>query len=118
MTLDELLERKAQTQQPLIYCLCGSTRRAATAFEQEQLRLTLEGAIVLSIGANKNDGELGITEEQAIRLDILHLFKIEQAQVIRILNVGGYIGPSTHRELEYARRLGKRIEFLEEPGTS
>jgi hypothetical protein len=61
--------------------------------------------------------ELGITEEQAIKLDILHLFKIEQAQVIRILNVGGYIGPSTRRELEYARRLGKRIEFFEEPGT-
>ncbi len=55
MTLDELLERKAQTPNPLTYCLCGSTRRAAKAFAQEQLRLTLEGAIVLSIGTNKND---------------------------------------------------------------
>ena len=33
-----------------------------------------------------------------------------------VLNVGGYIGTSTRRELEYARRLGKRIEFLEDPG--
>lgn len=116
MTLDEILEQKAQMQTPLIYCLCGSTRRAAATFEQEQLRLTLEGAIVLSIGANKNDLELGITPEQAIRLDVLHLFKVERADVVRILNVGGYIGPSTRHELEYARRLGKRIEFLETEG--
>ena len=117
MTLDELLARKARIPKPTVYCLCGSTTRAIAAFESERLRLTLAGAIVLTIGAAKNDRNLGITAEQAINLDILHLFKIEQADIIRILNVGGYIGESTRHELEYARRLGKRIEFLEEMST-
>lgn len=116
MTLEDLLKLKEQTPCPLTYCLCGSTIRALAAFESERLRLTLAGAIVLTIGAVKNDKDLGITSEQAIMLDVLHLFKIEQqADTIRILNVGGYIGESTRRELEYARRLGKRIEFLEDP---
>jgi hypothetical protein len=47
---------------------------------------------------------------------VLHLFKIDEADIVRVLNVGGYIGTSTRRELEYARRLGKRIEFLEDLG--
>ena len=29
------------------------------------------------------------------------------------LNVGGYIGESTRRELEYARAHGKPVRFLE-----
>lgn len=114
MTLDELLVLKAQMPRPLTYCLCGSTGRAAHAFQAESLRLTLAGHKVLSIGANAKDADLGITEEQKVQLDILHLSKIEDADVVRILNVGAYIGESTQRELEYARRLGKRIEFLEE----
>lgn len=115
MTLENLLKLKEQMPYPLTYCLCGSTTRALAAFESERLRLTLAGAIVLTIGAVKNDKDLDITSEQAMMLDVLHLFKIEQADTIRILNVAAYIGESTRRELEYARRLGKRIEFLEDP---
>ncbi|HEY9713889.1 MAG TPA: hypothetical protein V6C72_10490, partial [Chroococcales cyanobacterium] len=116
MSLDDLLALKARTSKPQTYCLCGSTGRAAQAFQTESLRLTLAGHKVLSIGVNASDADLGITEEQKVQLDILHLFKIEDADVVRILNVGGYVGESTRRELEYARRLGKRIEFLEEAG--
>jgi hypothetical protein len=114
MTLDQLLALKARTPHPLTYCLCGSTGRAAHMFQAESLRLTLAGHKVLSIGVNARDEDLNISEAQKVQLDILHLFKIEDADVVRILNVGGYVGESTQRELEYARRLGKRIEFLEE----
>ena len=117
MTLDELVALKAQAKRPLTYCLCGSTDRARQAFKDECLRLTLEGQKVLTIGANAKDKDLHITEEMKVRLDVLHLFKIDDADVVRILNVGGYIGESTRRELEYARRLGKRIEFLEKMST-
>ncbi len=113
LTLDELLEVKARTPRPLKYCLIGSTDKAQHAFEDECLRLTLAGQIVLAIGANAKDSDLGISREQKDRLDVLHLFKIEEADRVRVLNVGGYIGSSTRRELEYARRLGKCIEFLE-----
>jgi hypothetical protein len=115
LTLDQLITRKMQTPKPLIYCLCGSTCRAEDAFKSEQLRLTLDYQIVLTIGANTKDTHLSISEEQKNQLDLLHLYKIELADIVRFLNVGGYIGASTRRELEYARRLNKRIEFLEEP---
>ena len=34
---------------------------------------------------------------------------------VLILNVGGYIGESTRRELQYASDGGKRIRFAETP---
>jgi hypothetical protein len=49
------------------------------------------------------------------RLDELHLRKIDLADEVLILNVGGYIGESTLRELEYARATGKHIRYLERP---
>jgi hypothetical protein len=118
MTLDELLCLKAREQRPKIVVHCGSTSRAQAAFEQWRLYDTLAGYIVLTIGAAKNDAELDITLSQAIKLDMLHLFKIDIADAVRILNVGGYIGESTKRELEYARRLGKPVWFLEEERTA
>jgi len=48
-------------------------------------------------------------------LDELHLRKIELADEVLILNVGGYIGESTRRELQHAQQLGKRVRFLEPP---
>lgn len=48
------------------------------------------------------------------RLDELHLRKIDLADEVLILNVGGYIGESTRRELAYAQSLGKSVRFLED----
>jgi hypothetical protein len=113
MNLDELLALKAQRPQPITVVHCGSTTRAREAFAEWQLKDTLAGKKVFTIGAHKNDSDLGITPEQAIELDILHLSKIDDADEVLILNVGGYLGKSTRRELEYAQRLGKRIRWLE-----
>lgn len=115
MNLDELLALKAQRPEPITVVHCGSTTRAREAFAKWQLKDTLAGKIVLTIGAHKNDADLGITPEQAIDLDILHLRKIERADEVLILNVNHYIGESTQRELEYAQRLGKTIRWLEPP---
>jgi hypothetical protein len=111
--LNHLLVIKRTRSEPKVIVHCGSTRKAMKEFEEWNLKDTREGNIVLTIGANKNDDELGISIAEAMELDILHLFKIERADLVRILNVGGYIGPSTRRELEYARMLGKEIRFLE-----
>jgi len=88
------------------------------AFKDESLRLTLAGHIVLSIGVNARDSDLSITDEQKVQLDILHLHKIDRCNVVRILNVGGYIGESTSREVAYATFLYsvgiiQSIEYLE-----
>ena len=113
--LNHLLVLKRTREEPKVVVHCGSTLRAREAFEEYRLKDMLEGYIVLTVGASKSDITLGITLEDAIELDILHLFKIERADLVRILNPGGYIGPSTRRELEYARHLEKEIWFLEPP---
>jgi hypothetical protein len=48
-------------------------------------------------------------------LDDLHFRKIDLADEVFILNVAGYIGESTARELAYAESLGKPIRYLEDP---
>jgi hypothetical protein len=101
---------------PVIVCLCGSTR-FSQAFRDANLRETLAGRIVLSIGCDfKSDDGLGLTADDKARLDALHLRKVALADEVLILNVGGYIGESTVRELAHARRLGKRVRFLEPSG--
>jgi hypothetical protein len=102
-----------QATRPRIVCLCGSTR-FSEAFRAANLRETLAGNIVLSIGCEwHSDQGLGLDEGVKARLDELHLRKIDLCDEVLILNVGSYIGPSTSRELEYARSRGKTIRFLE-----
>lgn len=106
---------------PLIVCLCGSTR-FWREFQAASLRETMAGKIVLSIGAasgtdDEHFGNLPRTEYDRIKamLDALHLRKIDLCDEVLILNLDGYIGESTARELAYAQSLGKRVRYLEEP---
>lgn len=102
---------------PPIVCLCGSTR-FKDAWHAEQKRLTHEGKIVLSVG-DLDQSEAARTVNVPLdpdlkaRLDVLHFRKIELADEVLILNVGGYIGQSTRNELAYARKIGKPVRFLE-----
>lgn len=103
---------------PKIVCLCGSTR-FLDAFQEANLQETLAGNIVLSIGCDtKSDNTLfaeltpDALKAMKERLDELHLRKIDLADEVYILNVDGYIGESTHRELEYAAQQHKEIRFL------
>ncbi len=104
---------------PVIVCLCGSTR-FGEAFREANLRETVAGRIVLSIGCDmRSDADVfgHLTEaellEMKVMLDWLHRRKLDLADEVLILNVGGYIGTSTRGELEYARSLGKRVRYLE-----
>ena len=104
---------------PTIVCLCGSTR-FSDAYQRANFDETLKGHIVLTIGCDmRSDAALfdAMTdaERQQVkeRLDVLHLRKIDLADEVLILNVGGYLGDSTRRELHYARLHGKRVRFLE-----
>lgn len=103
---------------PRIICLCGSTR-FMEAFQEANLRLTCEGFIVLSVGCNtKSDAQLireGYFKDPDIKtkLDALHKHKIELADEILVLNVDGYVGPSTQSEIAHAVAHDKVIKFLE-----
>src|SRR3990167_3124228 len=101
---------------PKIVCLCGSTR-FMEAFFDEGWRLTLEGKIVLSVGVAKHadvdGGHAGevLGPNVCAALDELHLRKIDLADEVLVLNVGGYIGESTRREIAYAIAPKKPVRY-------
>ena len=100
---------------PGIVCLCGSTR-FWEAFHAAGWQFTLDGYIVLSIGVCKHAQDHGgeaLGQDVADRLDELHLRKIDLADRVFVLNVDGYIGDSTRREIEYAHATGKPVSYLE-----
>lgn len=74
----------------------------------------LEGNIVISVGLFGHSGDDEVwapgTKEM---LDDMHKRKIDMADAIYVINVGGHIGSSTRSEIEYARANGKRVLFLE-----
>jgi hypothetical protein len=103
-----------------IVCLCGSTR-FSEAYQQANLEETLTGNIILTIGCDmKSDIDLFADlsdkeiEEVKSKLDELHLRKIDLADEILVLNVDGYVGESTLREVHYAEDNEKPIRWLEE----
>lgn len=102
------------TPRPRIVCLCGSTR-FRSEFVDANFRETLAGRIVVTIGCDlrTDAAALGLTAEAKLTLDELHLHKIELADEVLILNVGGYFGRSTKRELWYAAKIGRAIRWLE-----
>lgn len=104
-----------------VVTLCSSTR-FKDQFMEAQKRLTLEGNIVISVGLfghsgdsevweNMDEGTLTRTKEM---LDEMHKAKIDMADSIFVINVGGYIGSSTRSEIDYAIAHGKEVRYLEE----
>ena len=109
-----------QADRPRIVCLCGSTRFMGH-FHDFGWQFTLDGLIVLSVGVCKHVGSEGhggeaLGQEVADRLDELHLRKIDLADFVFVLNVDGYIGSSTRKEIEYAEKIGRPVQYMEERG--
>ena len=99
-----------------VITLCGSTR-FKDEFMKAQKRLTLEGNIVISVGLFGHSGDDEVwTDGTTEMLDAMHKRKIDMADEIYVINVGGYIGSSTRSEIEYAEATGKTVRYLEESG--
>ena len=97
-----------------VITLCGSTR-FKDEFLAAQKRLTLEGNIVISVGLFGHSGDDEVwTKGTKAMLDDMHLRKIDMADEIFVINVGGYIGESTRREIAYAKENGKSVRYLED----
>jgi len=62
---------------------------------------------------DKHFGNLSKKEYEKVKekLDELHLRKIDLSDEVLILNVNGYIGKSTQKEINYARKKNKKIRF-------
>jgi len=98
-----------------VITLCGSTR-FKDQFLETQKRLTLEGNIVISVGLFGHSGDDEVwTPGTKEMLDNMHKRKIDMADAIYVINVGGYIGESTRSEIEYATKQGKTVMYLEKP---
>ena len=104
-----------------VITLCGSTR-FKDEFMEAQKRLTLDGNIVISVGLfghsgdnevweNMDEGTLTATKEM---LDNMHKRKIDMADEIFVINVGGYLGDSTRSEIDCAIEHGKKVRYLED----
>ena len=103
-----------------VITLCGSTK-FKDEFMKAQKDLTLKGYIVISVGLfghsrdsevweNMDDGTLTKTKKM---LDDMHKRKIDMSDEIFVINVGDYIGNSTKSEIEYAKKHGKKVKYLE-----
>ncbi|MDZ7701576.1 MAG: hypothetical protein U5J98_05630 [Halobacteriales archaeon] len=99
---------------PEVVCLCGSTR-FKEAYRAENKRLTLEGAVVLSVAFfGHADGEsVAISGAEKERLDAVHKRKIDLADRVHVINVDGYVGDSTRSEIAYARERDIPVTWLE-----
>lgn len=103
-----------------VITLCGSTR-FKDEFMRVQKELTLKGNIVISVGmfGHSGDSEVwdgmdeGTLSKTKLMLDDMHKAKIDMADEIFVINVGGYIGDSTKSEIEYAKSTNKKVNFLE-----
>ena len=104
-----------------VVTLCGSTR-FKEQFMEAQKRLTLEGCIVISVGLfghagdqevwdGMDEGTLSKTKQM---LDDMHKRKIDMADEIYVINVGGYIGDSTRSEIQYAEEHGKTVRYYQD----
>ena len=92
-----------------IITLCGSLK-----FQKEMMeiaeKMALKGDCVLTpIYPVLN--VLKRTEEQLIKLKEEHFKKIELSDAILVVNVNNYIGNNTNLEIDYAKKLGKRIIY-------
>lgn len=99
-----------------VITLCGSTR-FKEEFIKAQKDLTLQGNIVISVGLFGHSGDNEVwTDDTKEMLDDMHKRKIDMADEIFVINVNGYIGASTKSEIEYAKRNGKIVRYLQEGG--
>lgn len=101
-----------------IVCLCGSVR-----FKTEFLRVAqdqeLEGKIVVMPNVFSKADNINLTPEQLALLVTIHDQKLEMCDEVYVVDAPDetgtpYIGDSTKREIEIARKLQKPVRYLSE----
>jgi len=102
---------------PKIITMCGSSRFVdfmavcAWLLEKHEQVITM-GLHLLPRWYTNAEDHLGEAEGVAEQFDALHLKKIEMSDQIFVVNVGGYIGDSTTREIEHAQNRGFATEDI------
>ena len=94
-----------------VVTICGSMRFAE---EMRAIAWDLEANRGLSvIQCVYNDRITKESEEQIANLVNAHWKKIDISDAIYVVNIGGYIGESTKKEIAYALNNGKEVLYHE-----
>lgn len=94
-----------------IITVCGSLKFIREMMEVTE-KMELQGNCMLVPIYNPNrPSKDSFTEKEANMLDLAHKERIKLADAILVVNVGGYIGSSTTKEIELAKSLGKEIIY-------
>ena len=92
-----------------IITLCGSLK-----FQKEMMtvaeKMALEGYCILP-PVYSVSGKIDITKKQLINLKEAHFKRIELSDAILVVNINNHIGDSTNLEIDYAKKLGKKIIY-------
>ena len=95
-----------------IITLCGSLKFQKEMMEVAE-KMALEGNCILTpVYPVLENYER--PDEQLERLKEAHFKRIELSDAIFVINENNYIGKSTNLEIEYAKKLGKEIMYLEQ----
>ncbi len=89
------------------YTICGSMR-----FAEEMKEIAYQLEVQRGFNALQCvycDGRP--TEEELKLLEAAHYRKIDLSDGIYVVNIGGYIGESVKKEIEYAEKSGKEIIY-------
>lgn len=92
-----------------VITLCGSSK-FKDEFIKVQKELSLKGYLVLSLGLFGHSGDEEAWEKKGV-LDRVHMQKIDISSSVFVIDVGGYIGESTGREIDYARHYDKKVYY-------
>ncbi len=95
-----------------VITLCGSTKNEAL-FHELNSKLTLTGMVVFSCGVFVHTRSAKLSYPQKQMLDQIHFDKIRMSDAIYVINLGGYIGDSTRKEITFAEAEGKEIHYHE-----
>jgi hypothetical protein len=115
------LEGKTSRQRSMnmkVICFSGSTKfievMAVKMWEMERdNNVVTLGCHLLPQSYGAAPDHQAEEEGVAEHMDEVHLSKIDMCDELFVINVGGYIGDATRREIEYAISQGKPVKYLE-----
>ena len=89
------------------YTICGSMRFADEMKEIAYVLETMNGYNILQCVYCEGTP----SDEEVKRLEAAHYRKIDLSDGIYVVNIGGYIGASVSKEIEYAEKSGKEVIY-------
>ena len=99
---------KAELENEKIVVTLSGSLRFRKEFEKIKEKLENSGFLVYT-PIFFNDGEQKPSMEE---LTLLHKKKIDLADIVFVVNVDGYIGEDTRKEIQYAEKHNKNVVYL------